>query len=178
MATLPGRLGTLTARDLMTERLVVLHETDTIEQAAHLFRDLQISGAPVVDANGTPVGLLSTADIVPAVAARLARPPSVSIGAPGSAAPSREAEWAEIWQVLTGGPRQHEAGAAEPVAKWMSRRLVSVREETRLVDLARLMCRGHWHRVTVVDGAGHLRGIVSTMDVLSALVASADEASR
>ena len=77
--------------------------------------------------------------------------------------------------MLTTGSQQDEAGASEPVGKWMSRRLVSVREDTALVDVARIMCDGHWHRVPVVDRQGQLRGIVSTMDVLAAVVHSADE---
>jgi predicted transcriptional regulator len=174
MKPLPGRLGTLTARDIMTERLVVLRDGDTIQHAANLFRDLHISGAPVVNDAGVPVGLLSISDIVPAVAARMT---SLARPEPGGA-PSRESEWAEICDLLNAGSTQAEAGAAEPVGKWMSRRLVSVREDTMLVDVARVMCDGHWHRVTVTDAQGRLRGIVSTMDVLAALVQAADEARR
>ncbi len=169
MNVLPGRLGTLLARDLMTEKLVVLHETDTIEDAATLFRDLAISGAPVVDSSGAPAGLLSVSDIIPAVAARMSAAPQ------GACPQSREAEWAEIWGLLTGGTTRIAAGASEQVGTWMSRRLISVREDTPLADVARIMCDGHWHRVTVVDTQGKLRGIVSTMDVLAALVAVADE---
>jgi len=171
MAPLPGRLGTLTARDIMTEKLVVLRESDTIQHAASLFRDLQISGAPVVNGAGTPVGLLSVSDIIPAVAARMSAVPA------GERPQSREAEWAEIWGLLTGGATSAAAGAGEHVGSWMSRRLVSVREDELLVEVARVMCDGHRHRVTVVDAQGRLRGIVSTMDVLAALVTVADEAS-
>ena len=168
MAELSDRLATLTARDIMTERLVLLDESDTIQHAANLFRDLHISGAPVVDTSGKPVGLLSVSDIVPAVTARRTAP---STGEPPQ---SRETEWEEICQILNSGGRA-EAGAGELVTKWMSRRLISVREDTPLIDVARVMCDGHWHRVTVVDKSGRLKGIVSTMDVLAALVHSADE---
>lgn len=173
MAPLPGRLGTLTARDIMTEKLVVLRESDTIQHAASLFRDLQISGAPVVNDGGTPVGLLSVSDIIPAVAARMSAAPA---GEPPQSQ-SREAEWAEIWALLTGRTTSVAAGAEEQVGSWMSRRLVSVREDELVVEVARVMCHGHWHRVTVVDSQGRLRGIVTTMDVLAAIVTVADEAS-
>lgn len=172
MAPLPGRLGTLTARDIMTERLVVLRESDTIADAAHLFRDLKISGAPVVDADGRPLGLLSVTDIIPAVAARIAG--SAPRRSP-AAASSRESEWAEIWELITGESTGADAGANELVTSWMSRQLVSVREDESLVEIARIMCHGHWHRLTVVDSQKKLRGIVSTMDVLAALVAAAEE---
>jgi CBS-domain-containing membrane protein len=164
------RLNSLTARDVMTERLVVLHEADTIQHAANLFHDLHISGAPVVNSAGQPIGLLSMADVVTAVAARL------SSEGPSAPAASREAEWAEVRALLNLGERRDEAGAGERVTKWMSRRVVSVRDNTRLVEVARTMCDGHWHRVTVVDQQGRLRGIVSTMDLLAAVVQASDEA--
>lgn len=170
MSILPGRLGTLTARDLMTEKLVVLYASDTIEHAANLFRDLAISGAPVVDASGAPIGLLSVSDIIPAVAARMSATPT------GECPQTREAEWGEIWTLLTGRATSVTAGAQERVETWMSRRLISVGEETPLAEVARIMCDGHWHRVPVIDPQGKLRGIVSTMDILAALVAITDEA--
>lgn len=167
MPNLSERLTTLTARDIMTEKLVLLEESHTIQHAANLFRDLQISGAPVVDSGGKPVGLLSVTDIIPAVAARRSTAPV------SPRPPSRESEWEEICEILNadGG----ESGAGDLVTKWMSRRLVSVREDTPLIEVARVMCDGHWHRLTVVDSNGKLRGILSTMDVLAALVHAADE---
>lgn len=173
MPNLTERLATLRARDVMTEKLVILEESDTIQHAANLFRDLHISGAPVVGSEGTPVGLLSVSDIVPAVIAR------VGVRAGSGARPqSREAEWEEICAILNGAEGQRESGGTELVSQWMSRRLVSVREDTSLVEVARILCSGHWHRVTVVDEAGRLIGIVSTMDVLAALVQAADEQAR
>src|SRR5262249_58958560 len=71
MTNLSQRLATLTARDIMTEKLVLLEETDTIQRAANLFRDQHISGAPVINAAGEPIGLLSVTDIVPAGSARM-----------------------------------------------------------------------------------------------------------
>ena len=170
MSNLSERLATLTAHDIMTEKLVLLDESDTSQHAANLFRDLHISGAPVVNAEGKPIGLLSVMDIVPAVAARLATP------AVEPRPQTREAEWEEICQILNSGENRGAAG--ELVTRWMSQRLVSVWETTPLVDVARVMCDGHWHRVTVIDESGRLKGIVSTMDVLAALVHAADEQAK
>lgn len=165
---LPGRLGTLTAHDIMTEKLVLLSDTDTVQYAANLFKEHRISGAPVVDSNGIAVGLLSVTDIIPVDTARLRE--AVEHGKPPQ---SRQAEWDEICELLG----MHSSGE-ELVSSRMARRLISVREDTPLVELARVMCDGHWHRVTVVDAQGRLSGIVSTMDILAALVQTADELAR
>lgn len=59
-----SRLFTLTAADLMSQEVIILHDGDSLDQAAQLFAKEQISGAPVVDSEGHCVGLLSLADLV------------------------------------------------------------------------------------------------------------------
>jgi CBS domain-containing protein len=159
-----GRLGTLTARDVMTERLVVLSESDSLAHAAQVLRERRISGAPVVRSDGEPVGLLSLSDAVSGLAGRLRD----LVERAGS--PAGERDWPELQQLL--------AQSAQPVGtvgERMSRQLITVRESTALVDVARIMCHGHWHRVLVLDEDGRLSGIVSTMDVLAAVVQASDE---
>ena len=159
------RLAQLTARDVMTERLIVLQATDTVLDAATTLRDHQISGAPVVDEQGRPIGVFSPADVVPAVASRL-----------GSVlADSGDRDLEQVCDLLSSSQTRLAAGGDEVVTGWMSRRIGSVVETTPLVEVARTMCDRHAHRVVVVDAAGKLRGIVSAMDVLAAIVKAADE---
>jgi CBS domain-containing protein len=54
----------LTAQDLMSEDLVVLTETMSLREAARQLVRNQISGAPVVDAAGRCVGVLSASDFL------------------------------------------------------------------------------------------------------------------
>jgi CBS domain-containing protein len=51
----------------------------------------------------------------------------------------------------------------------MTRHIVAVAPDTSLRDAVRRMLEDRIHRVLVVEG-GHLLGIVSTIDVLRALV--------
>ena len=44
MSKLPGRLGTLTARDIMTKNVIVVTETDTIETAVEMLKKNRITG--------------------------------------------------------------------------------------------------------------------------------------
>jgi len=57
-------LAALTARDLMTENMVVLTEDMPLRDAAQLLFRRQIGGAPVVNAVGRCVGFLSAVDFL------------------------------------------------------------------------------------------------------------------
>jgi CBS domain-containing protein len=54
----------LTAAELMSKEAVVLSETMPLREAARLLLQHQVSGAPVVDANGICVGVLSATDFL------------------------------------------------------------------------------------------------------------------
>ena len=63
MATLKPLLG-LTAAELMTSDLVALKEDMPLRDAARLLLQKQVGGAPVVDAEGKCVGILSASDFL------------------------------------------------------------------------------------------------------------------
>jgi CBS domain-containing protein len=64
MRSTPKPLLDLTAADLMTSNLLRLTERMPLREAARLLLENQVSGAPVVDANGKCVGVLSAIDFV------------------------------------------------------------------------------------------------------------------
>lgn len=163
MTRLTGRLGSLRARDLMTRSLIVIHDTDTVEQAVANLKLHQITGAPVVDESGRFVGILSLSDLVLAGVEDRTRKPS-------------QWECGATWDLYDMAPSPIGAGTeAELVSTRMSTVVTSVTDDAPLVEVARVMCNGHWHRVPVVDAAGSLKGIISTMDVLAAVVNTAEE---
>lgn len=166
MSNLPGRLGTLRARDVMTPEVIVLNESDRIEDAVRTLRANHITGAPVVGADGRFVGILSITDLVDAE-------PSAIEGASSR----RDLDHAQpnlAWNLFDAGPRDADAGA-ERVGDRMTRHVATVGLNASLVEVARIMRDGHWHRVPVVKRAGTLCGIISTMDILAAVVNAADE---
>src|SRR5881392_3820082 len=57
-------LDGITAGELMTPNLVSIEETATIEDAVAFLTDKGISAAPVIDAAGHPIGVLSRGDII------------------------------------------------------------------------------------------------------------------
>ena len=52
----------LTVKDVMTTTVISVHPADPVKDAAQLLVDRQISGVPVVDAEGVVVGVVSEAD--------------------------------------------------------------------------------------------------------------------
>lgn len=169
MAKLPGRLGTLRAHDIMTGKVVVLSEEDTIQEAANTVIEQRISGAPVVNSLGVLVGMLSLTDIAQP---RPAKDPSKGNG---HGQRRHHNDDAAHWELLR--PLVPPSGEGTELVKHrMTRNLISVPETAPLVEIARIMCRDHLHRVVVIDKKGAVCGIVSTMDVLAALVNVVDEA--
>ncbi len=54
--------GMLTARDIMTRKLVTVRPSTLVSDAIHLIVKKRVSGLPVVDDNGNLVGVLSEVD--------------------------------------------------------------------------------------------------------------------
>jgi CBS-domain-containing membrane protein len=167
MARLPGRLGSLTADDVMTRSTICLSQSDSVSSAVETLRKNHITGAPVVDAKHKLVGILSLSDLV-----------FSATGSKQDVRGPRALEHAHepgTWDLFERAQPLDRQRGQELVREHMSRDVASVVSTAPLVEVARVMCDGHWHRVPVVDDAGALCGIISTMDVLAALVNAADE---
>lgn len=167
MPKLPGRLGELEARDIMTGSVIVVRETDSLQIAIETLRSEHITGAPVVDAAGKLVGIFSMRDLFVSAESEDDRPTFVPL--------SHERDRTS-WDLFDRAAATDYAG--QTVKDRMSTHVASVTGHASLIDVARVMCDGHWHRVPVVDRSGEILGIISTMDVLAAIVNAADEAAR
>ncbi len=52
------------ARDIMTRKVATIHPDASVQEAAQLLDQKRISGAPVVDADGKIIGIITEADII------------------------------------------------------------------------------------------------------------------
>jgi len=52
------------AKDVMTEDVITLSPSTTIQEAGRLFIEKEISGAPVIDNNGNLIGILTENDLI------------------------------------------------------------------------------------------------------------------
>jgi CBS domain-containing protein len=141
-------LLSLTAADLMISPVVTIPEGTSLRDAARLLSRSEITGAPVVDATGRCVGVLSSSDFV-----TLAREEGVEV--------HFLAPWGEMISV--------EESPDKELRHYMTVQPVSVPPTTSIGELARRMVDDQIHRVLVAGEAGRPCGIVTSTDVVAAV---------
>jgi CBS domain-containing protein len=147
-------------RSSMTEVLSALAPDTCVAAAARLFHEQHLSGAPVVDERGHLVGVVSQTDLVDAPRGGVVGVAHYYLVHGGKTLTSSIIPGAEA--------------ASGVVGDCMRRDVQTVSPGSPLRDAVRVMVTHEIHRVLVVD-AGRLVGLVSTMDVLRALMADRPE---
>ena len=142
----------------MSRDVVAITPSSTIHEALDLIVENRVAALPVIDRNDRCVGILSTSDLVDLSRdldddlTQLEQSDFVSRG------------W--LIEKLT-----HSMGQ-EKVDTIMSDSVATVGLEASLIEAARQMLRNRVHRLPVVDNSDHLAGIISTTDIMEALVDS------
>lgn len=154
MASFSKGLLELTANDLMSRETVVLSGEMSLRHAAHLLSQAQVTGAPVVDAEGRCIGVLSATDFLH----------WAKRGTDGPKKQPVDVQAFSAWQVI-----DPESLPPDRVSDYMTSNPVLVSPLTPIGVLAQMMLDAHIHRLIVVDAEQKPIGIVSTMDVLAAV---------
>jgi CBS domain-containing protein len=147
------------AHQIMTRSVITVTPETTIVDAANLMLQRHISGLPVVDTNGTLVGIVSEGDFI--------RRSEIGTGrkrgrwlrfilGPGKSASDFVHEHArKVWEVMTKSP-------------------LTITEDTALADIVAMMERNNVKRLPVVRG-DKVVGIVSRANLLQAVASLARE---
>ncbi len=145
------------AKDIMKKRVVTVLPDMTLKELAKIFTDRNISGAPVVDRKGKLLGMVSKTDLVrfdreaaPASAARVPYYYRDSQAEPPSGYQIADPEFSRVSDVMTPA-------------------VLTGDESTPVKELAEVMLKKHFHRVVITKGS-QVRGIVTSMDLLKALL--------
>jgi len=147
----------LTAADLMMSPVVTIPEGTSLREAARLLHRSNITGAPVVDAQGRCLGVLSSSDFV-----TRAREEGEEV--------SFIAPWGEMISV--------EDAPDNEIRHYMTVQPVMVVPATPIGELARKMVDAHIHRVLVVGEDNRPCGIVTSTDVMAAVARADQKTSR
>jgi len=140
----------------MTSNIVCVREDLSIEALTALFLDRGISGVPVVDAAGFPIGVVSKTDVV---RERYENGESVD------AEPLQVRERRGIEYTLGDGFHS-EPVARGTVADIMTPLAFTLHEHSPLSQAAALMAFEGVHRVPVVSSDGEVVGVLSSLDVM------------
>ncbi|HEX2885670.1 CBS domain-containing protein [Vineibacter terrae] len=143
------------AKDVMTRQVHTVTPATSIFDLAQLLLGAQVSAVPVVDADGTLLGIVSEADLVHRVELGTERERSWLLRLVSNDA-SRVADYI----------KSH----ARRVADIMTASVVTVAEDTPLAEIARLMDKHHVKCIPVVRD-GRPVGTVSRANLLQGLLA-------
>lgn len=134
----------ISARDIMSEKVVVIQEDMLMHQVAHLMLRDRVSGFPVVNAAGDLMGIITMTDLFRMIQTASAK-----------CSPAQMPE--EISRIKN-----------LPVSEFMSPNVISITPATRLMEIIRLLLEKDIHTFPVID-EGKIAGIVSRHDILNAV---------
>lgn len=126
-----------------------------LDAVTYVLLDQGISGAPVVDEHGRPIGIVSKTDLLRELRESCRR----------SARAAVLGERAEHLSV-DGSPQAREAPEARRVYDVMTPMVFWLPEDAPVSRAAALMAYESVHRIPVVNHQGKVTGVVSTLDVL------------
>lgn len=147
-----------TAADVMTKDVATVDSDWPIDRLMTFLADRAISGAPVVNAEGEPIGVVSLTDV--------ARNGVTVEGAAGANANAYYADGLarHVSREELGGFHA-DAGSATLVRDVMTPVVFAVDADATVQEVAATMTTGRVHRV-LVTRAGKMAGIISAMDLL------------
>lgn len=144
-----------TVASIMSTKVTTVAPELPLYELICLLVDNNVSGAPVVDAFGHPIGMVSQSDLI-----------------------WEDHDWAETrqmvssWRSIAGRKAAEDDGlvdernlAGRTVADVMTSGALSVLPTATIQDASRLMISNRVHRLSVVDENALLVGIVTTYDV-------------
>lgn len=140
---LPPAASGVPVTDAMARPVVTVDPEMGLLELMRLFVTAGIGGAPVVDASGKPIGVVSKTDLLRELYDQSGSATRASIDAP----PLESSPACRARDLMTADP-------------------VVVTEGTSLSHAASLMAQEHLHRVFVVDDDGAITGVLSSSDIV------------
>lgn len=141
------------AKNVMTTAVVTVGKDAGVEDAVRLMLDHHVSALPVVDSDGTLVGLVSEGDLMRRVR---------------EGGGVRRSWWLEVLDGVDGSAQDYIKARSHRISDVMTRKVISVDEETPVGEIAALLEKRHIKRVPVLRG-DKVVGIVSRANLLQAL---------
>ena len=147
------KLANLRVEQVMARDVITVHEDSSMIEAARMLHNYGITGAPVVDDFGRCVGVLSASDFVQS---------KYEVGC--------NCVTHVVTNIECSGLLRAEELDDESVRAHMSPNVQKIRGHRSIIDAGNIMCHEHIHRLIVVDRQGKPVGIITSLDLVSAMV--------
>ena len=146
-------------KDIMTKDVVTVKKEASIREIAQTIVDHDVSGLPVMDDDGTVCGIVSEGDLVRK-----------------EFAPELPDELCILGAVIYySGLREYQDAfrkiAAISAEQLMTKKIISVKADDDVSEVATILYNKHVKRVPVLDEKKHLLGIVSRRDIVKMMLA-------
>jgi CBS domain-containing protein len=164
-------------RDVMQTNVETVSPEMTIRELARFWARHGISGAPVADASGRILGVVSSTDLVRLTAEEPGHPSSFEareLMVPPEEAEEEGEEASWYYFLAREAPTLYAGAPVEALGELVDEMTVrdimtpvvfDIRPDAPVAELARFLLRGKIHRALVMEGR-ELVGIVTTFDVL------------
>ncbi len=146
----------ITAKDIMTKKVVTVRPETGIKKLAELLLKHKISGVPVVDSEGTLVGMVTESDLIFRDAS-VHVPTVVTLFDAVIYLESSKKYEQELMKIVG----QH-------VSDIMTKKVISIKPDTDLQEMATIMQTKKCHVLPVLEN-GKLKGIVGKADMVRAI---------
>jgi CBS domain-containing protein len=156
-------LRELPIREVMVTDVLTFAAEDNVHDAMRTLLLRDIDGAPVLDADGSIVGMLSTADLI-VEEARVHLPTVITLLGAYLEMPSSKKKFDKDMEKALGATVGEVMSGPAPVAS----------PDDTVEFVASIMHEGGADRLPVVDDEGNLVGIVSRGDIVRAIVRDFD----
>jgi predicted transcriptional regulator len=151
----------LRARDIMTPHIKSVPQNWTMQRFATFLSDNNISGSPVANNQGDLIGIATLKDIADF------HLNSVSENFEEKLTEEERLEARRLRMMMFEGFSK----LPVEVGDIMTPIIISVDEQTKIIDVAKLMMKEHLHRIFVKNGTT-LTGIITTYDLLRVIAES------
>lgn len=159
-------LSCLRVADVMHANVVSVPAHAELAHAATLMMENEIGCLPVIDEHGRCIGVLTARDFVARFSER---------------DDSRRSLAGDDIALTNHGPHESlllEEISQDYVSPRMSTAVQTVRDDAPVLLAARSMCAAHLHHLVILDETSRPVGMVSSTDILSAVVSELDPASK
>lgn len=145
-------------KEIMTKNVTSLKLDSTVQDALILLFKMQISGLPVIDAEGRLVGMFTEKDVLAYLLPSYIEKVGKFIYADNPK--SSKKKFTELGKIK--------------VSQLMRKDVITAEEDTALCEVSRMMLTNKARRIPIIDKAKKVVGIVARCDVLKAMASEAE----